>query len=425
MGWGCYIGLMMKMILQVILGVVVFGLIACDSASPPDAAVNESGEPQSIPSAAGVADDARAEEAAAATRRSLYEILRLQDVYTRTQRLAALLPTLGPEAASLIPEIFKDPMLSLEASDHALLVRFWATHEPPKACQWALTEAPLISRMAAISAGFTVWAEMDPLAVKAASEKRIAQVGEARDAVQTALVVGWFRANPEQLTQHLGTIDMGLTRQRVISVYLHQLIRAQGPDAAMRWAESLSGDVTFKTAVYRQVAAALPVFDHAAAIRWCEAHCDGPYGKSMRNMIARRWVLTDGPAALTWLGETGPEGYETNIALRAAYAIWGRLDRRAAVDWMGSQSAEAKAGWLRPAIPVYARMLAEDSPAEAIVLAEGIADDDERENLLIGVARIWRDVDAAAADAWLLRSELSQEAREKVRAPVRRMGPNG
>ena len=96
-----------------------------------------------------------------------------------------------------------------------------------------------------------------------------------------------------------------------------------------------------------------------------------------------------------------------------------------AVDWVGSQSAEAQAGWLRPAIPVYVRMLAEDSPSEAIALAEGIDDDDEREILLIWVARSWREADAAAAEAWLLQSELSQAAREKVRAPARRMGPNG
>jgi len=432
---------MMKKISRAILGVVVTGLMACDAAAPPDATVDEASA-----AAGSVADVARAEEvvdplpsepeandppvveseATVAARRALYDVLGEQDVYTRTQKLAALLPTLGPEAAPLMTEIVKDPMLALEASDHALLMRFWATHEPPRACQWALTEAPPLTRIAAIIVGFTVWAEADPLAAKSASEKRISQIGEARDAVQAALVTGWFKANPEQLTQYIHQLGMGLSRQRAVSVYIVQLIRAQGADAAMKWAESLPGGVTFKTAVYRQVASTLPLFDHGASVRWCQAHCDGPYGANMRNILARRWVMQDGNAAMTWLRDYAPEGHETNVAVRAAYSVWSRSDRRAAVAWMTDQSDEAKLAWLRPAIPVYARILAEDSPAEASAWAGQIEDEEEREIVLIYVARIWRQADEAAAEAWLLESSLSEAAREKVRAPARQMGlPQG
>jgi len=62
-------------------------------------------------------------------------------------------------------------------------------------------------------------------------------------------------------------------------------------------------------------------------------------------------------------------------------------------------------------------LLAEDSPARAIEWAEQIEGSEEREIVLVDIARTWRERDEAAAEAWLLRSPLSEEAREKARTP--------
>ncbi len=71
---------------------------------------------------------------------------------------------------------------------------------------------------------------------------------------------------------------------------------------------------------------------------------------------------------------------------------------------------------LQPILPVYTKLLAEDSPADAIGWAEQIEHDKKRRFALIEVARAWREVDEAATEAWLQQSSLSEEDREKVRA---------
>jgi hypothetical protein len=136
----------------------------------------------------------------------------------------------------------------------------------------------------------------------------------------------------------------------------------------------------------------------------------------MRSIIARRWVRSDGAAALAWLSDAAPEGHDKNLAVRASFALWGQIDREATLAWMETQAAGEPGTWLQPAFPVYARLLSEDSPADAIEWAERIEGDEEREIVLTEVASAWRLRDEAATEAWLLQSSLSEEARDKVRA---------
>ena len=79
--------------------------------------------------------------------------------------------------------------------------------------------------------------------------------------------------------------------------------------------------------------------------------------------------------------------------------------------------------WLRPILSVYALLVAEDAPAVAIEWAERIEDDEDRETVLMLVARAWRQVDEAEAEAWLLQSPLSEEFREKARRSSGRAVP--
>jgi len=105
--------------------------------------------------------------------------------------------------------------------------------------------------------------------------------------------------------------------------------------------------------------------------------------------------------------------------------IWGREDRDAALAWTAQYIDEdgEPAAWLLPALPVYARLLAEqsllaeESPVVALEWAQRIQKPIQRDFALITIARKWRERDEAAADAWLEQSPLSEEAREKVRDP--------
>jgi hypothetical protein len=388
----------------------VIGLSACDPAPPPNASVSGPTEPEAIPAGETLTD---------VVREALADVLRDDDAYSRARRLGALLPTLGPELVPAVKQVLKNPTLDLGATEFELLLRYWATHQGEEASRWAVEKSPPIYRFAAVLCSVTAWAEADPQAAEIAAQQWVAQKQHAdlRTVLRIALVRGWFAANPSELAQFIRDMDMGLGRQGALSSYIRTVIQTQGIDAVVRWAESVpDDDATYKTAVYRQVAAALPLFDHEAGMRWCEAHCDGPHGNNLRSILARRWVRNDGAAALAWLSNA-PEGHEKNLAIRSAFAVWEQLDREAALGWMVAQTIAEPDPWLRPIFPVYTRALAEDSPADAIEWAERIEGAEEREIVLIEVARAWRRVDEAATEAWLLQSSLSEEAREQVRAP--------
>jgi len=391
------------------VALLAVGMTACEPESTPKSGVSRSVEPAATAGGETLAD---------VVRRSLRDILRNPDAYARAQKLAVLLPTLGPEMVPVVVQSLEDTTLDLGGTEIELLVRCWATHEPEAASRWSVEQSPPGYRLAAVLTSVSLWAAADPQAAAIATEQWSMQNPDVREGVQIALVRGWFTTDPVELARYIEGIEMGYARQRSLATYIRATIQTQGIEAAVRWAESVSDDdATYKMAVYRQMAAALPLFDQAAVLRWCEAHCEGPHGNNMRSIIARRWARTDGAAALAWLADAAPEGHEKDLAVRATFALWGQLDRGAVLAWMETQTATGEPqAWLRPVIPVYARLLSEDSPADAAAWAERIEADEEREIVLGQVLRAWRQVDADAADAWLLQSSLSEETREKLRA---------
>ncbi len=397
----------MKKILHPALGgaLGMIGLVACDAAPPPKPVTSPEAEIRPLTTVGAFA-----------------EVVRLRDPYLRALRLGALLPVLDPEAVPEVQKTLRDHTLDFGATELELLLRFWATHEPEEATLWAASRSPQFFRIPAMLSALTVWAEADPRAAMAAAEEW-ADRTDIRDVIQVALVRGWYQADPVELERFIYSIGMGFARQRALVTYIRALIQEEGPEALMRWAESIpEDDETYKLSVYRQVASALPLFDSEAALRWCEAHCDGPFGKDLRSLIGRRWAIVDGPAALAWLS-TAPEGHDRNLAVRIAFALWVQHEREQALGWMAEQTSGEVAPWLRSAIPVYAKTLAVDSPHEALAWVEQIEDESDRGEVLIQVLRIWRKHDQAAAEAWLAESPLTEEDRQRVRA--KRLGLPG
>ena len=388
------------------------GLAACDAAPPPNAADSRPVESETISEGETLVD---------VVRRTLAEVIRDPDPYSRARRLGALLPTLVPETVPAVKRILDDRMLDLRASEIELLLRFWATHEPAEASHWAKVRSRLGYREVAVYAALSTWAVSDPRVAAGATWPWAVESTSLERIVPIALVRGWYEAgggDSGELTQYIGNLPIGILRQRAIAAYVRVVIEYDGAETVMRWAESLpDDDETFKLSVFRRVVDALSLLDLDAGLRWCDAHCNGPYGNNMRSLIARNWVLQDGPAALAWLSG-GPEGHDKDLAVRLTFGLWADRDRAAAFRWMEEQTAGEPAPWLQPTYPVYARLLSGEDPAAAIGWAGRIENDATRENMLVRVARVWRHLDEAAAEEWLLQSPLSEEAREKVRSPA-------
>jgi hypothetical protein len=372
------------------------------------------GSKPSTPPAAPVASEATLQ----ALRASLASALEIEDPYQRVHQLATLLPGIETgSGAELKHALVVGSKMGMGAPEYELLVRSWAAQDPQAAVEWLLTQSGSIYRIPAIELAVAAWASKDP-ADAVANVSWAAQTAdrELAQAVQQGIVRGWFQVDRPGLEKYIEGLGGGIEQQRSILAYLLAIQRSEGSDAVMRWAEAVPEEnVVYKRAVFREVAMALAWSDPPAAERWCEAQCEGPYGKALRSTIVRVRIQNseDGTAVMKWVTET-PESESQLHALRIGFQLWAIRDEPEALAWMEQNIADAKP-WVPRLYGAYARQLAVRSPARGIEWAEKIEAPDTRQEMLVRIARKWRRQDPAAADAWIEKSELSEKQREAAR----------
>lgn len=349
---------------------------------------------------------------------SLVELIGDRDDFAKASRLGALLPKLGPGALPAVKKVLGDAeALDMGGVEYELLLRYWAAHEPAEAGFYALATSPFGYRVAAIYAAVPPWVTANPQQTLKTVQVFSIQGGDPAAAAQVVLVRGWYASGQPGLEEYIRDLGAGFERQRALAAYSMAMLRKRGAEALVQWAEAVPEDeADYKLEVFRAAGPALAAFDVPAAKRFCDAHCDGPHGSNLRNRIATRWAREGAPIGpLEWL-ESGPEGQERNLAVRLTYAVWGRMDPDAAIRWMNEKTAGEPPAWVRPAWPIYARLLAVDSPAEGLAWAARLDTEKERDVVTLEIAHAWRKKDEAAAEAWLRQSSLPPEMIEFVRA---------
>lgn len=354
--------------------------------------------------------------AADAARDALLEVLGEPDLFERTSALLALLPTLGPEAVPAVETLLFEPSrIDRDAVSYVLLVRFWALHEPRAAAMAGLFRMPYWIALSTGAAAVEVWAHADPAAAASAVEGMRISPNHNASFAERALVRGWFDSGLPGLEDFIQGLGVGFSRQRALSAFARRAIQRDGPEAVARWAEAISDeDPDFKLNAFRRVGNELANIDLAAAVAWCDAHCQGPYGSNMMSGIAVRWARRDGPAMMEWLSKA-PAGLERGLAVLKGYREWLAVDRTAATAYLEAIGPDGAEDWLRPAANSYVVLAALRDPEKAMKWAAIIENDRDREFAFVATAQRWRQKDAAAADAWIDASPLSEEARAKAR----------
>jgi hypothetical protein len=343
--------------------------------------------------------------------REIIERLRSdRDPIRRAAGFAALAGRMSPDAVEVVDEVLRSRHGIPSPVDSLLLLEFWAIHEPERAMRWALAATPTAYRNAAAGIAALAWARQDPVALLKAH-------GTRHPEVTRALVSGWFESGRPGLEEFVVGLGAGMEGQRALSIYLREALRRDGAQAVMEWAESRRGAELWQGALYRQLASELAMADLPAALRWCEAHCQGPHGANIRHLIASRWADKDGRAAMMWVVSAAPEApEEIRQAAQAAYRSWLQQDRNAALDWARTIPQPQRSDpWLQPVVALFVASVSWRDPQEALEWVGLIADEDDRERALISIGRRWRDIDEDAAEAWLAQSPLSDEARAKAR----------
>ncbi|HXK22162.1 MAG TPA: hypothetical protein VMS55_05735 [Myxococcota bacterium] len=362
-------------------------------------------------------------KAAAGQASALQAALAEPDGFVRARKLAELLPSLGPEAATEVERALEKRRGNPAGAEFEMLVRFWAQQDPQAATVWAYGLTAPGQRLVGVQTAIEQWAKVDPQSaaatvVKASKSQNIDQT--TSQSAFRSVVRGWLLADRPGVEQHIRELGQSPERELWIHDYALALLQTQGPDALTQWARALpTEDESLKRSAYYHVASVLAGFDPAVGRRWCDDECEGPFSVGMRSVIVAT-MLRDGRDRATlvdWVARA-PETPENDQVLVVAYQKWAGDDRDSALAWMRQKQAEAPDPRLRKLYSAYARNLATTSPAEAIQWAERIENESEREEVLIEVAGRWRSQDQAAADAWLAGSPLSKTARERVRTPA-------
>lgn len=343
-------------------------------------------------------------------------ILSNPEIFKRVEELAALLPTLGPEALEEVQRILylNDPTLG--SAEMVLLARFWALHEPDKASRWALVEAPLAHRLSMTLPTFELWAKKDPYG----AHEQLSTLGLIGSydtiAAEFAFTKGWFHSDVPGLEEYVRGLPAGQGRQRVLRIMARESLVMHGPQATIEWAESVPDDASnFKLSVYRQLGIELAKTHVEHAKAFCVDHCEDPEnGEGLRRFIAQQIARTDGHAAFAWL-KTAPEGRQKHLAVEWAFRGWMRGDRATLFAWLEEMGPEGLEPWMQPLLGLYSIHVGKHKPLRALEWSASISDPADRRRTTRTVATNWHRKYMAAAAEWLETSPLNEEDRDLVR----------
>ena len=225
------------------------------------------------------------------------------------------------------------------------------------------------------------------------------------------MVSAWARSGDyEGATEYISAMPRGQTRGRFATILAHQIME-KGSDAVITWAESVPEDAKdeFQLTVIRKSSGVLAQQDPLGAAAWGEGHDDRPYAGEGAQVVAKEWAGSDPRAALEWA--MGLSEKIRASAVTSAFTRWFRDEPDSAETWL---MAATPAPMLDDSHSILMQRLLTSSPERAAEVAERIQDEASRESSQVALVLTWRQSDAAAAEAWLSESGLSEETKSRL-----------
>jgi hypothetical protein len=257
----------------------------------------------------------------------------------------------------------------------------------------------------------TGWAAANPAEAMALLDNLPESMNGQRDELTASVVAGLSDNNRGLATDLvLRLAQQGNQRAgSLMEIVANETLRAEGPEAASRWSESLP-DGPLKGTAMGRIADAYVRKDPEAAARWAQTFAGESYAAQAVEQIGGRWARSNPVAAVGWL-ESLPAGNGQTAGLRNAFGDWEDRDPAAAGQYLMSMPQSPQRD---SAISGFATGYAWQNPQVAIAWAQDIRDPALRESSLTRAGQAFYQRDPEAAKTWLADSGLSAKSQEQV-----------
>jgi hypothetical protein len=272
----------------------------------------------------------------ASFRRSLED----PDWLTRSYRFSSFLVGLNPENLPDAIEALEPHLPWLNTDEFRLFMLAWARFDPIGAFEHARSW-PLEVRRKAGAAAMYAWGFYNPL--EAVRELSTVENAEFQAFWGERLLAGWVHGEyRDSVNEFIAGFPDGPTRRKYLETLVWEIAK-EGPEAVMRWAESVPDDPPhFKKAAFLKAASNLAGVDAPVTARWVRGHLDRDYVDKALLAVAGVWVVSDAPAAMRWLTAL-PPGSKRVAAVKTGFRVWFNHAPQEAQRWLMSAS---------PALPV-------------------------------------------------------------------------
>jgi hypothetical protein len=303
-----------------------------------------------------------------------------------------------------------------------LLGDAWGALDPEAAIA-RMSEWPDETRLAGVSAVMNAWARHAP--VQAVTWAQSLELDD-RAAAMNGAFQGWAASGRPGIWDFLATLEMGFERESALNIVMKSVVQNGGFDELFEQVDEIQTEFEpgsprdFKLSALRTAIGLCAYYDPDRALEFALHYAGGPYDNGLLRRVAIFWVINEGSRAMdTFIAL--PTGPQRDKALRDGYRKWLRTDGAAALDWVSEESVNDER--YAPLLDIYPLALAMRKSAdqlepinEAASWIDLIEDSELRRHTSVLLGVFWLRHDSESAQSWIDERGIADEVEvERVR----------
>ncbi len=325
------------------------------------------------------------------------------DPIARANDLLELINRLGADDFAQVVSDFRDLGITRERmSEYGILLHAWAKVDPLGALDYAEknTGTPYARQTVLAS-----WASNDVegalLWAKGHHE------GEGANPWLVGVIRGVASSDPKRATEIMQSLPYSQERGRAIaSIVPH--IASQGIEKAGLWLDTIT-DERLRDGSTAYLASALAKTEPLETAAWVASLADSKGKSNALREVAEQWAKQDVVSAAAWTNSlTGANKVNAASEVIGEYA---KENPTQATAWLHSLSGEP--GYEK-VVETYIWNTARNNPAMSLAQVPEIQAPRSQEKYYERILKRWRHRDADAAEAWIDRSNLPANIRDKI-----------